>query len=608
MKKPPTESAKPRRKKAMQQHAAQNIRYGQKAVPPIAAHSGGVALADLGRVASFLEQTFVEIDNLLDPNTRNPHLHMILHLLRGHIEGRLVSASSMVSAAGVPYATAVRKLADIQANGLVEQRPRTKTGKSFSLHPSPVLLEQFQQLADRIDRIASTTLGQHGQTRAEQDYFFGGSYVPGQSTIAPLPVRQRPLKLPGGLRILVHVDPTFMVMDNLKRQFDQIVGTDIHQRAFSIDRLHQESLRNADRKKSSYDLIAVDLPWIGEFIAKGVIRPLPDVMDIARLDPSDFHTAGWRAAHWNTVPYGVPSQTTPELMFYRKDWFAQAGLNPPATTDDVITAAKHFHDPQNGHYGVAWNAARGTALGHTFMMTCAAFGQPVINLPRTAGGFDTDNLARDDFRPMFDTPQARAAADYLLELLQYSPPDILSMSWYERVRPYAAGKVAMAYGYTLLAPYFELDETCSAHGNTGYLPHPHGHGGVPIAPVGGYAFCIPSNLAEDRVSEAVEALITFTSPGAQKLYVQNGSRTSPRYSVAADPEVRRLSPIFELVDQMSWRDELQFWPRPPIPQISDIVQICGHELHDMLRGIATPADALDRVQARTEDLLRQTKH
>ena len=88
------------------------------------------------------------------------------------------------------------------------------------------------------------------------------------------------------------------------------------------------------------------------------------------------------------------------------------------------------------------------------MMTCAAFGQPIIDLPPVAGGFDTDHLARGLHRPMFDTDRAHAAADYLMQLLQYSPPDILSMSWYERVRPYAAGKVAMAYGYTLLAPYF----------------------------------------------------------------------------------------------------------------------------------------------------------
>jgi ABC-type glycerol-3-phosphate transport system substrate-binding protein len=143
---------------------------------------------------------------------------------------------------------------------------------------------------------------------------------------------------------------------------------------------------------------------------------------------------------------------------------------------------------------------------------------------------------------MLDTDRALAAADYLMELLDYSPPDILSMSWYERVRPYAAGKVAMAYGYTLLAPYFELDDTCPAYGNTGYLPHPHGPEGAPIAPVGGYALCIPANLAPERMNDVVEALVAFTSPAAQKLYVQNGSRTAPRYSVGADPEVRRLSP------------------------------------------------------------------
>ena len=82
----------------------------------------------------------------------------------------------------------------------------------------------------------------------------------------------------------------------------------------------------------------------------------------------------------------------------------------------------------------------------------------------------------------------------------------------------------------------------------------------------------------------------------------------PRYSVGADPELRRLSPIFEMVDQMSWRDELQFWPRPPIPEISDIIHACGQELHDMLRGIVTPKEALARVQARAEDILRTPVH
>ena len=550
-------------------------------------------------VLDFMQAFNNELESALSISTTNPFMNMSIFLVRSHTEGRIVTASTLISASGVPYATGRRKLEEMVAADLIEQRPRTKSGKSFSLSPSRVLLDAWGQFSGRVIRLA----GQHLGTVSGVDYYFGGSYL-SANPIKPPQVLAEPLALAGGLRILVHGDPTFMVMENLKRQFEQVVGVKIHQRAFSIDRLHEEVLRNSDLKTSRYDIVAIDLPWIGEFAEKNILLPLDDVLDTDRLDPSDFHTAGWQAAHWGGRPYGVPSQTTPEVLFYRKDWFAEAGIEPPCTTDEVLFAAEKLHDPRRGRYGVAWNAARGTALGHEFMMACAACGQPILNLKEIAGGFDADVANRDDLVPTINTFAALEAAEYLKALLAFSPPDILSMSWYERVRPYAAGKVAMAYGYTLLAPYFELDTSSPAHGQTGYLPHPAGHSGAQIAPVGGYVLGIPANLPIDRRTAAAEALIAFTSPEAQKLYVQSGSRTSPRYSVGADPEVRRLSTIFEAVDGMSWRDELQFWPRPPIPQISDIITICGQEMHDMLRGITSPREALQKAQDRADTIFK----
>ncbi|RYH08744.1 ABC transporter substrate-binding protein [Tropicimonas sp. IMCC6043] len=558
------------------------------------------ANADLLQSITFLEKFGDELEGTIELVAPSPIIRMALHLIRGYLEGRVVTASSMIGASHVPYATANRRMKEMIEAGLVEQRPRTRTGKSFSLHPSPQLLEQWVQLSDRVRRLAETQFG-GGQSPENQDYYFGGSYLDARS-IPPLQVLQEQLNPSGGVRVLVHGDPTFMVMETLKRQFEQVIGSRIHQRAFSIDRLREEAIRNAERNASRYDIIAIDLPWVGEFVERGILMPLDEVIDIARLDPADFHTAGWKAAHWGGRPFCVPAQTTPELLFYRKDLFAEAGLTPPASTDQLLDAARHFHDPKRGRYGIAWNAARGTALGHTVLMTMADFGQPVLDLPENAGGFDTDRLSEGRYRPTIDTERGLMAAEYLLELLDYSPPDILSMSWYERVRPYAAGKVAIAYGYTLLAPYFELDETSPACGQTGYLPHPPGPGASPVAPVGGYAMGIPANLPPERLHAAVEALIVFTSPQAQKLYIQNGSRTNPRYSVGADPDVRRTSEIFGAVDDMSWRDELQFWPRPPVPEIGGIIQICGEEFHDMLRGTIPPREALQRAQSRADAL------
>ncbi len=562
---------------------------------------------ELRQLVSFIENFDSEVTAEFDSAALNPSLTMSLYLVRSHFEGQLVTPTSLISESKLPYATANRRMQEMLRDGLIERRPRTRTGKTFSLHPSGELLDSWMRLATRTKRFARHIFSDGDPADGGSDYYFG-STASAARRVPPMRLLPQPLKVHGGISVLVHGDPTFMVMENLKRQFEQIIGTRIVQRAFSIDRLRQEAQANAARKISRYDIIALDLPWLGEFADRGVLLPLDDVLEIARADPADFHVAGWKAAHWGGRPYGIPAQTTPELLFYRRDLFAEAGLEPPATTEALLEAARVLHAPQHGRYGIAWNAARGTALGHTFLMMLADFGRPILNLPRIAGGFDTDHLHRHQYQITINTPEGLQAAEYLMALLDCSPPGILSMSWYERVRPYAAGRVAMAYGYTLLAPYFELDETCPAYGQTGYLPHPCGPGADTVAPVGGYVMGIPANLPPERREAAAEALLVFTSPEAQKLYIQNGSRTNPRYSVASDPEIRGLSPIFEAVDAMSWRDELQFWPRPPIPEIPQIIQICGEEFHDMLRGSATPREALRRAQARAEQAIDPIRH
>lgn len=559
----------------------------------------------LQAITTFLDEVLLEAETVLDPLPTNPNLNMILHLIRCHLQGKTVNPTGLVAAARVPYATGMRKLAELQAAGLIEERPRGPKSKRVTLHPSESLLQRWTALAGEIARIGQPLLaGGVEEDRPEDGLYYGASYGDDR-VIAPPRILPVSLDLAGGLRTLVHGDPTFMVMRNLRGQFEQMLGCTINQRAYSIDRLHAEIMRNAERNVSQYDIIAFDMPWVAELADKGVILPLEDVLPIDRLDPGDFHTAGWGGAHVKGRPYGVPAQTTPELLFYRTDLFAEAGLTPPSSIEELLEAARVLHDPSQRRYGIAWNAAKGTPLGHTFLMACADFGQPVVDLKPIAGGYDGAVDDPDALRPLLLSDRAIEAAEFLQELMQYSPPNILTMSWYERIKPYAAGEAAMAYGYTLLAPLVELSPDSPANGRTGYLPHPPGPGGLPIAPVGGYLMGIPANIAPERIPAATEALIAFTSKEAQKLYVLNGSRTVPRYSVGADPTVSRLSPIFEAVDAMSARDELQFWPRPPIPQMAEIVSICGEELHPMLRGMVAPRAALERAQARIEILFKR---
>lgn len=562
----------------------------------------GISGPEMIRFLDFVEQMEERTKRCLALTSGYREMRLLIHLVRNHLRGRVTTASSLAAASGLSYGTAMRAITECQERGLIARRPRTATGKSFSLHPTADLLEQWGEYAHQMHALFHANyLSDLDPTAA--NHVFGGLHS--GSEILPLPtILPTRLDLAGDLRVLVHADPTFMAMHALKNQIQIILGVGIQTRALSIDRLHQEILSNGRSDVSRYDIIACDLPWFGELANKRNLMPLDDLMSAVGFDTSDFYPSALASARFRGAQYGIPVQTTPELLVYRRDLFGEAGLAEPATVDLVLQAARALHNPRRGRYGIAWNGARGTPLGHTFLFAMAAFGQPIIDLARTKTGFDIENVDLENMRPMFLSPEALQAAEYLRELMHYSPPTILSMSWYERTSIYASGGVGMAYCYSLLAELFELDSNSPAYGQTAYLPHPAGPRGRPVAPVGGYALAIPSNIPKERIDPVWTAVQFLTSPSMTKLYIQNGSVVSQRFSVSRDPQVRSVAPIIPAVDQMAGQGLLQTWPRPPVPEMAEIIGIAGEHLHDALSGRISIREALSRAQNRADGLMQ----
>lgn len=545
---------------------------------------------------------FMSLIEATDPQyTLAPQIRMSLELLRRHFSGKVTQPTYLVEVSGAPYATATRKLNEMIANGLVDRQAKTKSERSFTLHPSDKLLSAWKDLANDHSKLTSM-MGKPSHSNAVNDHFFGSEYSVDRGTLS-LNVLSKPLILSGGLKFLAHSDPSFLVMSNLKRHFEVVMGSPIHYRSFSLDKLYDETITNAARDRSAYDLISVNLPWVGELAATDSLMPLDDLLDLERLDPSDFHEASWNACHWNGKCYGIPVETTCELLMFRTDLFRRENVAPPATIDQLLAAAQKLHGSVAGISGIAWNAARGTPLGHTFMMAMADFGQPIIDLKRSGNGYSTSHLGSMTYKAMIDTQAGLAAAEFLCQLLEYSPPGILTMSWYERTRCFAEGRVAMAYGFSQMTPYFEQDETSPTYGKTDFVPHPTGCGAEPLSPVGGFILGIPRNLPAKRLENVVTALETFTSSRAQRLFVENGSRGCSRYSASDDPLVRAGSPVVEKIDELARKGSLQSWPRPPIPEIGSITQLCGVIMHDMLRGIISPKEAVERAQIGAQQII-----
>jgi len=557
---------------------------------------------ELSRFIDFIEKLEEETEHSLSLSHGYREMRMMLHLMRNHLAGRLTTPTSLADASGLSYGTAKRGIESIIARGLILSRPRTKSGKTVSLHPSPMMIDEWEAYAHRIKGLLGPLFGVDPVSETGRRIFLDAAAT--DHVISPPAVLSARLELKGGLRGLIHADPTFMAMHNLKQQLESIFGLEIHNSARSIDDLLKAILANAGRATSRYDLVACDLPWFGELASKGILQPLDRFMRRDAYNLSDFHPVAVQSTRYAGQQYGIPLQTTPELLCYRKDIFEQAQLEPPTTTEELVKVARRLHDPARGRYGIAWNAARGTPLGHTFSFLMAKFGQPIINLRRREGGYDFQQAVGEELRPMFQSDAAYRACEYMLDILKYSPPHILNMAWYERAQSYASGEACMAYNYTLLAPLFELNKDSPAWGNTGYLPHPVGNHGRPITPIGGYALAIPANLAEERVESVWTALRHLTSANMSKLYILNGSLVTPRFSVSQDPEVSALSPLIEVVDDMARKDILQAWPRPPVPGITDVISIAGNEIFEVLDGRRSIKKALSMAQDRADRVMR----
>jgi multiple sugar transport system substrate-binding protein len=75
--------------------------------------------------------------------------------------------------------------------------------------------------------------------------------------------------------------------------------------------------------------------------------------------------------------YGVPAFTFIDWMYYRKDWFEEAGIDgPPTTLEEFQDAAIRLTDPSQGRYGFGLRAGAGGQGMIVDMIT--AFGSSIV--------------------------------------------------------------------------------------------------------------------------------------------------------------------------------------------------------------------------------------
>jgi multiple sugar transport system substrate-binding protein len=555
------------------------------------------------RVIDFIERTRGPFAKIMPVSDEEPIWNIIAFLIKNEIKGQVVTASALAHLSRTPYSTSRRLITRLIAQGHILRRPRSRTGKTFSLHPSPEITKAFVKYAAQIKGLLAETVGARSAMEDEQEYYLGGTLRFSPIT-PPLGLVEKRNSENVELRFLLSDDNYFSAMRNTwvdfrnnfasRRNFDHLALPDLYERA----------IENSAQRISSYDVITVNMPWIGEFASRGYIRPIGEMLKRTGVNPLDFHPGVWSTGVWNGVEYGVPIYCTIHILAARQDLFQEKSLKCPSTFDDVLEVGRVFHAPSAGRFGIVWDAQRGVPCAHSFMFFMGACGSPIVSLRQVGHSFTLEGTNMKALVPLIQTDAGRATLDYMHRLMEISPPNVLELAWDGSLEVFLTGHSAMAYCQTMRAARFEYDVHSVVRRRVEYLPHPAGPHGNRGSPICGYVLAVPTNLPKERAELAVQAISWMTSREAMKAHVKNGFPIVPRFAVSADPEAAASSPIVRFVDKLARRNLLHAWQRPPLPQYSAVERVLGEEIHDALTGAKSDHAALRDASARVERLLR----
>jgi multiple sugar transport system substrate-binding protein len=558
---------------------------------------------ELLRIIAFLERVRLPFQELVPVAEEDATWNMLLYLVKSHLTGTPVTISALASVSKVPVATALRRIHALIERGDIVKKNITDTGKRFRLEPSEALLESFLRYARSIKLLLAETFGFRSKADSDEDYYFGGSYFAAQ-IIPPPRLIESLFSGHREIKFLLNDDNYFLSMRNMWSDFRSNMSSGKNFDLRKLPRLHERVIENGRRAESEYDIVAINAPWLGEAVQKGLVIPLDSHIRQAPITPLDFHPSVWSMGSWHGEQYGIPIYCTIELLAVRRDLFERDKIDHPTTFDKTVAAARHFHAPQKGQYGIAWNGARGMPIASTFMFLMGCCGECILRIPKSSLSHGVDEARGEQLRPQIDSEAGLHVLDYLHQLLEVSPPDILEMDWDRRTTAFLSGQTALAYCWTVRAARFETDVSSAVKRRVNYLPQPRGPSGASNNPIGGFLLCIPSNLPEDRIELAFEAIAWMTSPEAMKANVQNGFPVAPRFSVSADPEAAATSPIVSIVDRLAKRNMLKAWPRPPVPEYLSLEAILGEEIHGALRGEVSDRAALKAAQEKADRVMR----
>ena len=220
---------------------------------------------ELLRVISFLEKVRKPYQDVIPIADEDASWNMLLYLVKQNLLGTPVSISTLASVAKIPYATAMRHIHQLIERGHIVKKPVTASGRSFRLYPSAALSQAFLNYAKQVKSLLADTFGLRTAPEDEDDFYFGGSYFAAQ-IIPPPKLIESLFRGKRELHFLLNDDNYFASMCNMWSDFRNNISARKNFDLRKLPALHERLIASAAQPVSDYDIVALNMPWLGELV------------------------------------------------------------------------------------------------------------------------------------------------------------------------------------------------------------------------------------------------------------------------------------------------------------------------------------------------------
>jgi multiple sugar transport system substrate-binding protein len=358
-------------------------------------------------------------------------------------------------------------------------------------------------------------------------------------------------------------------------------------------------------RKTNFDIPILDSQNIGEAVENGSILDITDFVkknvDTSVYDPyflaayGQYPQAQTGKANPDAKTYGLPLLGDTWSMIWRKDLM---GDTPPATWEDMITAAKKCQDDNPGMSGLAFHqAGTGDAAAVTYNVVNALYGGDLWN----PDGRKIDGV--------INNAAGKKAMDVLVNKMVPLTPKGSSNWFIDEVNAgISQGKVCVGFQW-IAAMGGLLDPKSSELGKTkeeilkklAFAPLPKQD--TDKVPLGGMGMHVSKYIPAEKQAEALNFMKWFQSADVQKKWASLGG-VPGRTDVQNSPEFLDATPYNKVFTESVARVK-DFWN---LPEYAKLVNIHSTEVNAAISGTEKPDAALDKLATEEQAVLDGSGH